>query len=468
MKQSVIYGQWSPDLPPHLTDTLTIARNVYFAPNGYRPMRGFQAIAPALSGWKGGTAFIGSDKTASLLSGTATDLYRYSGGAWSSVLGSLTADRWRFSQFGDAAICVNGSAPVRYDLVLGTAATLGGSPPACDLVATVRDFVVVAGDPSDVLMVTWSGFNDEGEWTPATKQSGFQPMLEGGEVMGLAGGEYGLIIQRNRIVKMTYTADETVFQFDTIEPNIGCISKGSVVQAGRLTFFLSERGFMVCDGTQAKPIGNERVDRTFFGTYARADLVNLYAAIDPRNFLVIWAMPGNPGRLWIYNWALDRWTDADYSNTGIFSGFTANVSIDALDALYPGGIDTIPYSIDAAIFAGGDPLLFLTDNTGAVGTLTGDILSAKLQTAFFEPQPGRRARGWMARPIGDALAGTLTIDARARLGDDVANVASSEMAACGDVPIRANGRYWQSTWEPSGDWAFVQGVEFDHAPGERR
>lgn len=468
MKTVHAFGPWTPDIPPNLSEGLVRAINVYAAPNGYRPVRSFSSMTPALAGWIGGTAFVGSDGTASLLSGTPTDLYRYSGGAWSSVLGSLTASRWRFAQFGDLAICVNGAAPVKYDLVGGTAGLLGGSPPASDMVTIVRDFVVVAGDPSDILMVKWSAFNDAEGWTAGVDQSGFQPMLSGGEVMGLTGGEYGLIFQRGRVVRMTYTADDTVFQFDAISENVGCIAKGSLVQAGRLNFFLSERGFMICDGTDVRPIGNEKVDRTFFAAYARDQLANIYSAIDPRNFLAIWAMPGTPGQLWIYNWALDRWAQAEIGNSGVFSGFTANVSIDALDALYPGGIDTIPYLIDATIFAGGDPLLFVVSDAGIVGTLSGDPMEALFEMAFFEPQPGRRARGWLARPIGDAVTGTMLIDARARLGDSPAEVTSAELVDCGDVPIRVNGRYWSPQWQPTGQWSFAQGVELDHAPGEKR
>lgn len=469
MRTAHAFGPWAPDLPVNGHQGLVVARNCLPSPNGYRPLHGFSEVTTALSGWAGGGAFVGSDGTATLLSGTSTDLYTYSSGTWTSVLGSLTATRWRFSQFGDAAICVNGSAPVRYDLAGGTAAALTGSPPDASLVATVRDFVVLSGDPQDILTVTWSAFNDETGWTPSTDQSGFQPMLEGGEVMGLAGGEYGVILQRNRIVRMTYTADEFVFQFDPIETNIGCISKGSVAQAGRLVFFLSERGFMVFDGTQARPIGNERVDATFFRSYARSDIESsLYAAVDPRNFCVIWAMPGNPGRLWVYNWVQDRWSDAEISNIGLFSGFTANVSLEAIDALYPSGIDSVPYSLDASIFSGGEPLLFVTNNSGVVGTLTGDILPAMLKTAFLEPQKGRNARFHNATPIGDATAGTLTIDARVRLGDSASEVSAAEMMDNGDVPIRCQGRYAQVTWEPSGTWSYAQGVELEHGLGGRR
>src|SRR3546814_20317574 len=70
-------------------------------------------------------------------------------------------------------------------------------------------------------------------------------------------------------------------------------------------------------------------------------------------------MPGNPGRLWKYNWTLDKWSTADVGVKMVFPGFSANVSLEELDALYPGGLETIPYSLDAPLFAGGEPLFFV-------------------------------------------------------------------------------------------------------------
>lgn len=458
----LLFGPWEPDLAPNGTDRLAQLENALPIANGYAPFKSYGAITPSLaSAFLGGGAFVGSDGTAALLAGTATDLYRYSGTAWSSVLGTLTAGRWYFDQFGDNIIGANGDDLIGFDMTGGTASAIGTAPKAAD-VATVRDFVVILEPDGDELMVQWSGFNDSTEWTPGVNQSDFQPLLSGGKGMKVVGGETGLVFQSNAIKRMTYANDTIVFQFDEISSEIGCMARGSVCRVGQLVFFLSERGFMVTDRNDVTPIGAEKVDRTFFKTYSREDIEGISAAVDPRNCLVMWAMPGNPGLLWCYNWQLQRWTTIEMPLSGIFSpGFTANVSIDALDALYPGGIDTIPYSLDDPIFSGGNPLLLVAAADNSIGTFSGPNLPATFKLPNIEPYPMQRAKVRSIRPITDAVDCTVTIDAKARPGDPENLKHAGSMRANGEMPIRANGRYLGTTLQIAAgeEWSFVQGVE---------
>lgn len=467
MLKAYKFGALRPDQPAHNSPDLVVARNVYALPEGYRPVGSLETVAETLGAdFKGGAAYIGSDGTASLLGATATDLNRYSSGTWSSVFTVASSGRWRFTQFGDNVIGVHGGAPVKYGLVSGTGAALGGSPPTAELVTTVRDFVVLGKVNSDILMVRWSGFNDSEGWTNGTNQAGEQQMLDGGEVMGLAGGEYGLILQRQAVRRMTYVGGDLVWQFDVISANVGCMAEGSMAQAGRLVFFLAERGFQMCDGNAVTGIGVEKIDREFFASYSRADLENISAAVDPRQNLVMWAMPGNPGKIWAYNWVIQEWTTIETGLKEIFPGFTANTSLDALDALYPGGLDTIPVSLDDASFAGGNPLLFVVNNANEIGSLTGSSLEAMIRGAFLEPFDGRRARLRSVRPIGDLTSATVKLDVRARLGDAENIKTCGPMRANGDMPVRANGRYIQCELTiPAGDpWTFAKGIEFQGEP----
>jgi hypothetical protein len=347
----VIFGPLEPDKPEHLQDGLQQADNVYAVDGGYSPVRAFSAITDALpETFQGGATYVASDGSVNLLAGTATDLYRYDAGlAWDSILGTLTAARWYFTQFGDVAIATNGSNPVAVDLLAGTAAALAGSPPTASLCATVRNFVVLGQADGEENLLRWSGFENHEEWTNGVNQAGEQPMLTGGEITGLTGGEYGLVFQRARITKMTYVGTPLIWQFDEISANIGCLTAGSLAQVGRMAFFLSERGFMMTDGNDVKPIGAERIDRTFFTAYAPEDLELMYSSIDPKNHIVFWAMPG---KLWMYHWLLDRWTTSTWGVKAVFSGYTAGISLDALDALFP-DLDLMDISLDDGRFAGG-------------------------------------------------------------------------------------------------------------------
>lgn len=464
MLKAYAFGEWAPDLAP-TEKMLSEVVNAYPIANGYSPVKDFGAITPALaSAFLGGAAFIGSDGTASLLSGTATNLYRYSGGAWASVIGSRASTRWYFDQFGDNIMCADGGKLVSYDALLGTAAEIAAAP-TCTDVATVRDFVVALEPDGDELMVKWSGFNNSTQWTSGTNQSGTQPLLSGGKGVKIVGGEYGLILQRGAIKRMSYVGTPLVFQFDEISSEIGCMTRGSVAKVGRMVFFLSERGFMVCDGSEVKPIGAEKVDRTFFASYSREDIDNIYSAIDPRRSLVMWSMPGNPGKVWAYNWQLGRWTIIELPISGIFTGFTANTSLDAL-----GDIDAISGSLDDPAYSGGNPLLLIADATAVVGALSGDNLAATFTLPNVEPFPGYRARVQALRPITDATNATAEINARQKAGDAEGIVTAASMRDNGAMPIRANGRYLGTslTIPASETWTYARGVELFCEPAGMR
>jgi hypothetical protein len=469
----VLFGPYEPDKPANRSPALADIANAYPGANGYRPVGQFQAITAALPGpFSNATAFINSAGNGVFLAGTLSGIYRYSGSSWSALATGLTfPNRWNFTQFGDLAICVNGGVTKKVDLVANSIADVTGAPTAL-LVATVRDFVVYGQAGGDALMVQWSGFNNADSNVPGTNQAGFQPMLAGGHVMGLGGGEFGIIVQRSRVVRMSYTGDpDNPFQFDAIAENIGAVSRGSVAQVGRDVYFLSDEGFMRCDGNQVVPIGVERVDRMFSATYPRSTLEQMYAAGDPRRNVVTWTMPGSPGMTLLYDYALDRWSALRTNLVAAFSGFSSNLSLDDLDALYPGGVDTIPYSFDDPRFAGGDPLFLMVDISNVIGTLSGANMAAYFTCAFQELAPGLRARVKKVRPLGDAAAGlTVTLDCRARLGDAAGTKAFGTMTASGLIPVRANARYIAPRLDVAAgaDWTFQQGLEFDIASGGAR
>lgn len=440
--------------------------NVTALANGYGPVKAFSPVTTALAGILGGAGFVGLDGTSVLLGGTATDLYTYASSTWTSKIGSLSATSWRFDQFGNNVICVNGAAPISYSISAGTAAALGGSPPVSDMVATVRQQVFLAGDPSARNTLSISGYNDSAGWTAGTNQSLVVPFPSGGDIMGLCGGETGIILQQRSIKRATYTGDVTVWQFDEVSKDIGCMAKGSVAQAGLLVFFLSEQGFKLCDRNQVLPIGVDQIDEFFFKNYSRADIVsNISCAIDPRSTTVTWCMPGTPGRLWSYNWARQKWSVGETGLKRVLTGFTTGVSLEGLDALYPGGIDTIPYSLDATIFAGGQPLFFVVNNSDVVGTMTGDNLAVSVSLPPFEVEYGKRIRINGVYLDSDVTSGTVVVDARLRAGDSPTIRMSSSMRDSGRMPIRSNGRYngFQVQLPAGAVWSYLNGITIDYA-----
>lgn len=465
--------------PPYLPDQSVnsgvsrVATNVYVAADGYRPVGALQTFSDALpASFLGGASVKSTDGTAFLLAGTATDLYRFAAGAWTSLVTGLTVtDRWKFQQFGNFVVCVNGSVTRVVDLSAGTDSALATAPTGTS-VALVGDFVVIGQADGDKLMIEWSAFNDHTGWTAGTDQSGFQPMLSGGEVMGLAGGEYGLIFQRNRIVRMTRTGDpDGAFQFDEITTNFGCASKASIVTEGRTTFWLSDRGFMAIeDGQALRSIGSEKVDRTFARSIPREDYERIWSAIDPVNKLVMWGVPGSNGTIWCYNWELDRWATIEVPFNGLFSGFSSSLTLEEVSALYT-DLDAMAFSLDDPRFSGGEPRLFAVSALDELATLSGDNLEAEFGIGFTEYVRGRLTRLINVRPVGDAVDGiSIEIDARDRLGDAGRIITATSLRDSGTMPLRANGRHMSITQKIAAGtaWKYAQGVEIDfNAGGER-
>lgn len=465
-------------LPPYLPDQTANSgvsleqNNVYARPDGVGPIGAFQEISDTLpAAFKGGASFIATDGSSYLLAGTANGLARYSNGAWTDlIVGMSVTGQWRFAQFGNFVVGVNGQDTKVVDLSAGTASSLADAPDG-KCIAIVQDYVVIGQDTGDLTGIYTSGFNDHTKWNPATTDATVQPMLAGGEVMGLGGGEYGVILQRERIVRMNYTGDGTApFAYDPIVENVGCASKASVVFYGRTGFFLSDNGFMaIDDGQTLRPIGSEKVDRTFKDEVPNDQLENLFAAIDPQRKVVIWGVPGTPGKLWMYNYELDRWTTATLNIEGLFSGFTSSTDLDALDGDYP-NLDAMTVSLEDPRFAGGAPQFYAVQGN-KVGSLSGLPLKATMKTGFGEFAKGRIARIRAIRPVTDCIEGqTVTLEMSDRQGDVPVVRVAGALRASGVMPVRARGRYCKLDWEiaAGSDWEYAQALELEFEAGGER
>lgn len=463
------FGAWLPDLPQIGHPGLIVARNIYASPLGYRPVKALSAVTAALAvTWKGGGSFTGPDGTTATLAGTNSGLYAYASGAWTLKYAGAYTAAWRFAQYGALVIGVNGSAPVKYTIAAATGAALGGSPPSATMIAIVRDFVFLAGDGSANATVYWSSINNAEAWTIGTNQCDKQPLPDGGPITGLAGGEYGLVFQETAIHRFSYVGSPVIFQRDKISDGIGCIAAGAVATHGRMTFFLSQRGFYVVSDGGVEPIGQDQVDDTFWNTYSRSEVLNnVRCAIDPKRTLVMWSMPG---RIWCYNWTLQRWTDFDLPGlVGISAGANAAVTLESLDAAYPSGIDSIPYSLDDPIFSGGETMLTVAKSDNAIYSFgSSSPLQATFQLPWIEMFKGFTSRVRRARVETDATSGvTLSIDGIAQLGGTATTVQAMTITATGHMPIRVFNRYLRPKVEIAAGtaWTFAKALDFEAAQG---
>lgn len=479
MRQRIGLGELMPDVPAFAHPGLIVADGVYPINGGYAPLGSFQGSANGTlaATCLGAASFRAADGTVFTIAGTAAQLYRYQASGWTSVGSGYSASAqigWRFAQWGDLIIATNGvDLPRALDMTAGSPsfAALSGTPPIGELIAIVRDFVVLGRADNDPKRVQWSENDDAEGWTVGTNEADFQIMPTGGEVTALSGGEYGLVFQDRRISRMSYIGGDAIFQFDEISANIGCIAAGSLAKIGNLHFFLSHQGFAVCDGSGVRAIGDEKVNRTVLGEIDRSYLPQMSVAVDPRKSLVIWAIPNaaTSTKLYIYNWALDRWSTATQTSQQVFSGLTESTTLEQLNSVYS-SLDDMTVSLDDPQWKGGYPLISLIDGNQALGALSGTPKAATFTTGDLELVPGRRARVREVVPLVDTAANmTLTIAGRERLGDTLAEADYTTLNRRGAFKTRDAWRFVRLSLAlaEGATWTAAVGLDAEYEAGGR-
>jgi hypothetical protein len=470
----ILFSEWLPDQPVFLNEGLTVADGCFAIKNGYAPVGSFEPSAngglPSQS--YGGAAYRTNGETYSF-GATLTSLYRYTTAGYTELAGGLSnALGLKFSPYSTLMLVTNGSDPVKkFTPAPSNAVTdLGGFPPVARYIAVVGGFVVLgyaSGSPS---RVAWCNQGNPEQWTPSvSSEAGVFDMATGGDITGVVGGEYGLIFQENRIVRMSYTASDTIWQFDEIATDVGCIMPGSIATWGRMTFFLSNRGFMVCDGSTVTPVADEKVSRWYMNQIDRVYAVNTTAIIDPRNSLYVITIPSAfpSASLLLYNYSLGKWSTAKISTERLIPGLSQEYTLESLDALY-GSLDAMTESLDSATFRGGYPLLLLYDSQHRLGALSGAPVDATFSDAVREFASGKRTRLRSVRPITDAQTPQVTVSGMNSFSGSPTPTNYTVMRGNGTFSVRENWNLTQITVAiPSQRWSYAQGYDFEAVPGGR-
>lgn len=472
-KNKVLLGEWLPD-QPGVTGAVTEAVNCYPVTNGYAPFKG-EANLSDDAGAELLLTFAGKfGSSISLFAGSSSNLYRFSAADLDldplTTTGYSNIEFWDVTQFGQKMIAANGANKLQsFDLVLSTAFTdLAAAAPTAKFVTVVRDFVVAANVSGDESKVYWSDINDETDWTPgAASQSDSQVLPDGGTITGLAGGEFGLVLLERAIYRMSYVGSPFFFQFDAISRSLGCISNGSIVQYGNLTYFLADDGFYVCDGQNLKNIGEEKVNRYFFDVASKSDLrIKMSSAIDPIRKLAMWCTPLQSGGygLFVYSIPLNKWSYIETTATSIASVLTATTTLEDLDN-YSASLDALAVSLDDPQWSGGNLLLAGTSGQKII-TFGNSNKTARITTGDIE---SGRSTIMLAKPIVDGGSGSIAVSSRDNLGEQVIFGDSVPADAESRVSLRSNGEYHRLKLTPTGDgWKTAVGMEFDiFKQGER-
>jgi hypothetical protein len=378
-----------------------------------------------------------------------------------------TDQRWRFTQFGNVIIAANGGNLLQgYNLTSSSNfADLAADAPPARYVTIVRDFVVSgyinSAEPYPN-RVQWSALGDESSWTgSATTQADFQDIPDGGAVVGVTGGEFGLVLMDRSIHRMSYVGSPLVFQFDNISRNLGCYEANSVVQYAGTTFFLGDDGFYACDGQNIIPIGNEKVNRYFFDTADEGLLSLMSSAVDPARKLIIWSYASNssatPDSLLIYNFQTQKWTSGLALVSRIATSATPSVTLEGTDIF--GNLETIASSFDDRIWLNGKAQLAGVRNAKII-SFSGGNSTAIMETGDIEV-PGATSAITMAKPIVDNGSANVSLFSRRLLNQQINFPAQVVADSENRVSIRGVGRYHRLQLTPTGSWTSAVGTDID-------
>ena len=470
----ITFGEWMPD-QSGISGSLTDAKNVVSQAIGYgpfpTPIAYSTAAAENLTSLYAAKAPDGSTK---LFAAGATKIYSVGGsGTLTQVNTGYTTgsdDKIRFTQFGKTVIACNNSQKLQsWTLGSSTAfADLAANAPIAKYITVVRDFVVVANTYESAeqkqYRVRWSAINNETDWTEdVNTQSDYQDIPDGGQIMGIRGGEFGLVLLERSIHRMTYVGTPFIFQFDNISRNKGCMVAGSIAQYQGITFFLSDDGFYMCDGQNVVPIGAEKVDRFFLTDASEIDYKTMSAAIDPIRKLVIWnykSVDANR-KLMIYNFQTKKWTYGDANTDYLGEASSSALSLEDLDAV-SGSIDALTTSLDSVLFVGSKYFLGGTYGT-KVYSFTGSNLTGNISTPDIDV--GSNSVVTLARPIVDNGSGSISIASRTLLNQSVNYGTSSAADSDNRVSLRSAGKYHRLNLVPTGsDWKTAIGIDVTITP----
>ena len=471
----VNFGEWLPD-QPGVIGALTTAKNCYPRAVGYGPFpQEVDYSAAASQDINNVVAARATDGTTRVFAGGSTKLFRLDSGDLSlddvSATTYSSSTRWRFTQFGNKLIAGNEANTLQaYDLTsTGNFANLASDAPKAKFLTVVRDFVVTGFQTSYPFRVQWSGINNETTWAASgTTQADFQDIPDGGNIQGVTGGEFGLILLERSLVRMSYAGTPLIFQFDNIARNLGCFEPNSVIQWQQVTYFLGDDGFYACDGQNVVNIGAEKVNRYFFNTARESEFGSMSAAVDPSKNLIIWgyACTDLTYRLLIYHIPTKRWSYADTGVNRVASSSTPTVTLESLDT-FSASIDALETPLDSRVWLGGK--LQLAGVTGAkIITFSGAAKTAQIDTSDIETSE-RQSMITMVKPIVDNGSASIAVTSRQRLNEVVSFSTVTAASSENRVGVRSYGRYHRVRTQPSGDnWSSAIGMDIEIQPAGTR
>jgi len=491
-------GEFLPAFPKQNNPGCVVANNCVPAEGGYAPFFAPTERATTVTRSGGGTdsTFLGPVRGANLffrndgspliVGGAEDTLFARAGSAATetAVTASVVdGEYWDFAQFNDFIFATSIANDPYYLTDVDTDVTwsaLPGSPPKARYCERFADFLMLGYISGAPTRIQWSSFNSPATTWAADRltQAGYADLdPRFGPITALVGGRYPMVFQERGISLVQYVGPPTVWRVSVVSEDRGCIAPFSVATIGSQTYFLSQDGFYMTNGSEFAPIGSQKVNKWFFGEVDNSDISRTQAAVDWANRSIVWAFRsvGSEAydRLLIYSWEQGRFSTATVTSDWLVGSRLDATSLEDLDALFATLEDVTP-SMDSEVWLAGDRVLGCFSSSGGeatYNTFNGDALQADWELGAFQPSPGSRAFISEAQAVVDASDWTMQVAAISADNQRAETVSAfGAPGVNGAIPLRADGKEMRlaARMPSAAVWTRAQAVQLTYRGSGRR
>jgi hypothetical protein len=135
--------------------------------------------------------------------------------------------------------------------------------------------------------------------------------------------------------------------------------------------------------------------------------------------------------------------------------------MDSMASLGFSNLDTVPFSLDSAVWLGGATVLGAIDASHSLAYATGTPMAAQLTTKVAQIIPNKRAFVQGVRPLVNGGDPVVAVSARVNYDDEEVYTADVPRNAVGECPFGSDGRYHRArvTIPAGASWTQALGVD---------
>jgi hypothetical protein len=486
-KAALPYAAWEPD-KASISGVTADAYGVVSRAGFYEPHKDLVLMRPGVAMNDtaiGGAGFYDLNGGVRIFMGDASKLYTIQARAPVDVskIGGYTANKdwaWTFRQFGNSVYAVARGVPQmqRFDLASSTSfADVATGPGFSDCIFRIREFMFSGFQKT----LKNSCFNNPLDWNPTSltgiQAGSFDLPSDGGDIVTGTGGQFGVVFQERKIHRLTYVGGTTsVFQRDEIENKRGALGPNAISRYGMFTFFASEDGIRVTDGSgESQGIGEGKIDLYFTKNlnFTQRARVSMAVDVEKRLLKVVFPTGGTAfcNEMLIYSMQTGQWTHDSIDVDLLFEAPKQGVTVDDTAAVQAIAgttfVDQINIPVDSPVWRETRKQIMAVNSTHALATFEGLPRAAVIETGYGETMPGRMGFVTEVWPLVDAATLTTSITTKLkRLSDPSNNGLASSLNVHGYCPVLAHARWLRArTMIPAGvAWTEASGIDWDARP----